>query len=439
MNICIVGTDEIGLSTAILLAYLDNFVILVDDNQTKIDLLKNNSLHFYEPQLNDALRLVNNSLYFTTNLTQAVETADVVYFTSGTGGNGGYSAREVCQIFQQSLKTKHRLLVNKSIGPLGRTKEMERIVREKSNNFSIAFEAPYITSGNIIVDTFFPEKIVIGVNDMLSSDNLNSLYSPLFEKKILLPDFIRPPHRQSAQIIWTDINSAELAFHSENVFNGLKTSFLNEINNIAQQYGAKTEDVLRVLRATGINNLNLKYGLGWSKKGCGENFAILTDAAEKSKIDVPLIKSTLVSNYHQRDLIINKMSHILNGLAGKKIGILGLSYKPFSDDITDSPAIDIMQLLKEHKAVVSAHDPVVNFKMRFKFPELAVYYDNVSDVFQDADMVILTTEWPEYFEIDWFRYSKIMKYRFIFDARNVLPKEEFTSMGFELLSFGAGG
>src|SRR5579884_2520150 len=191
MNIAVVGTDEVGLSTAILLAYLNNFVIVVDDNQTKVDLLKNNSLHFYEPQLNEALKIVNSSLYFTTDLTKAIECSDIVYFTS----SAGYSVSEVCQIFQASLKEKFRFIVNKSNNHLGTTSKMEGIIREKTNNFSIAYEIPYVKSGSIIMDSFFPEKLVFGVKDMIISNTLEKLYEPLFKKGMMLPEFLHKPHR----------------------------------------------------------------------------------------------------------------------------------------------------------------------------------------------------------------------------------------------------
>ena len=433
MNVCVIGTDQIGLSTAILLAYLNHFVVIVDDNQTKIDLLKNNSLHYYEPYLNESISVINSNLYFTTDLTKAISCSDIIYLTSVNG----YNASEACRVFSETLKDKYRIFINKYSGRLGSTAIMEGIIREKSSNFSIVYEPSYINNGSIIGDTFYPEKIVVGTRDMIVSKAIESIYKPLVNNTMLLPTFISKPHRKAPKLIWTDIESAELAYHTEKVFKGLKASLINEINNISQQYGGNTEQILQILGSSDINNLQLKYGLGWSRHDYGASFEILNEASIQSKIDIPLIKSALISNYSQRTALVLKISKILHGLQGKTIGILGLTYKPFSDDITDSPSIEIIQSLLSHKSIVKVHDPVVNFKMKLKFPQLNVMCcDAIEDLFKNTDIIILCTEWPEYLELDWFRLGDLMQTRYVFDARNVLSDQDFTSMGYELFSFG---
>jgi UDPglucose 6-dehydrogenase len=432
MNIAVIGTDEIGLSTAILLAYMNHFVVVVDDNQGKVDLLKKNSLHFYEPHLNEAIKVVNSGLSFTTNLTKAIETSDIVYYTS----NLGYSKMELCQIFAGSLKDKFRVLVNKTQDKLGTTAEMDGIIRQKSSSFSIAYEVPFANTGTLVSDTFFPEKMAIGTRDIMALQTLKTIYQPMVSQTVLLPDFIERPARPPGKVIWTDIPSAELAYHGEQVFKGLKTSFVNEINNLAEKYGANTEDILSVFRASGVNNLQLKYGLGWSRKEYGDNFTLLTEAASQAGIEVPLIKNALVSNYAQRDVLIDKISHALKGLEGKTIGILGLAYKPMTDSIVDSPAIDIVHVLLEHKARVRVHDPVCSIKMSMRYPELAVEYPpHVSDIFDGTDIVILCTEWSEYLTMDWRQLSQYMNKAIVFDARNCLPHKSLVGMGFEVLTF----
>lgn len=434
MNIAVVGTDEIGLSTAILLAYLNHFVILVDDNQAKIDLLKNNSLHYFEPNLNDILKLASNKLYFTTNLTQAIEAVDMVFYTS----NPGYSAMEVCQILTDCLKTKHRVIVNKSADELGITSKMERAINERTSNFSMVFEAPYARPGTLVYDTFFPDKIVLGAHDMVASQQLRTLYEPLFEDALILPEFVKKPHNVSSQLIITDVDSAEAAFHVEKVFQAVKLNLLNEVSNLTEHFNAKPDEVLRVLRVgESLNNLNLRQGLGWTSREYGRNFEVLTEAAEITNTDIPIIRSSLVSNYNQRDYVLKKLGDRLGGFDGKTIGILGISYKPFTDDLSDSAAVDIIQRLVCFNAIIKAHDPICNFKMSMKFPDLPVQYcDDDMSVFYGADAVILCTEWPEYFEIDWFQYAEIMQQRIVFDAQNSLPPEDFKNMKIELLRFG---
>lgn len=432
MNIAVIGTNEIGLSTAILLAYMNHFVILVDDNQTKIELLRNNSLHFYEPHLNDALKIVSSSLYFTTNLTNAIEHSEVVFFADDIG----YNLLEVSRVFAETLKSNFRILVNKCPSTLGLTTQISKVIREKSSNFSVAYEVPNVTTTSVVTDTFYPEKIVLGVDNLVSSSTLETIYRPIIDKTIILPDFVPQPHRPEGQLIITDIASAELAYHAEKVFKGVKAGFVNEINNLAKENGARTDEILKILKAAGINSLSTKYGLGWSRKEYGESFELLTDTAQKMRLEIPLIESALRTNYAQRDLLIHKISDELGGLQGKNIGIMGLTYKPFTDDLTDSPAVDIIRVLLEHNTFIKAHDPVVNFKMPMKYPDFAVRYcDNMYDLFKDTDLIIFCTEWPEYFDLDWFQYGQLMKTQKIFDARNCLSAREFSSMGYEILTY----
>lgn len=432
MNICVIGTDQIGLSTAILLAYLNHFVILVDDNQAKINLLKNNSLHYYEPCLNESISVINSNLYFTTDLTKAISCSDVVYLTS----NESYNFSEACRVFSETLKEKHRTFVNRLPGKLGLTGIMEGIIKEKSSNFSIIYEPSYINNGSVVNDTFYPEKIVLGIRDTAASKPLEEIYAPLINGAMLLPKFISASHRKSPKLICTTVESSELAYHTEKVFKGLKASYINEINNISQQYGGNTDQILEILGISNINSLQLKYGLGWSRHDYGQSFDCLNEASAQSNVSIPIIKSALVSNYAQREILITKISKILKGLKGKTIGILGLTYKPFSDDITDSPAIDIINSLLAQGANIKVHDPVVNFKIRLKFPKLNCC-DVVSEVFVDTDMIILCTEWPEYLELDWFQFGNLMRARQVFDARNVLSEQDLSSMGYELYGFGS--
>ncbi len=432
MHVSVIGTNEIGLSTAIMLAYMNHFVMLVDDNQAKIELLRNNSLHYYEPYLNDALKIVNSSIYYTTNLTAAIEQSDIVFFTNDIG----YNLLEVAHIFAETLRDKFRILVNKSPSQPGLTSTVNKIIREKSSNFSIVYEIPSVNQTSVVMDTFYPEKIVLGVDSHVPSKILEELYNPLIDKSIILPTFVPLPHREDGKLMVTDISSAEIAYHADKVFKGLKSSYVNEISNLAKDNGAKIDEILRVMKVSGINSLVPQYGLGWTRKEYGESFEVLADSAQKSSLEIPLIESALRSNYAQRDILIHRLQKILGNLHGKTIGILGLTYKPFTDDLTDSPAVDIIRVLLEHGCEIKAHDPVANFKMTMKYPDLNVWCcDGIHDLFKDTDIIVLCTEWPEYFDLDWFDLGQTMREARVFDARNCLSQKDFSSMGYELHSF----
>lgn len=239
MNVAIIGSNEIGLATAILLAYMDHFVIIVDDNQERVDLLRKNA-HFVEPHLNETINVVHSSLSFTTNLTDAIEASDIVYVASDLG----YSKMEVCQIFAGCIKEKYRLLVNKTEDDLGATLMMENIISQKSMNFSIAYEVPFVNTGTLVTDAFYPAKMAIGTYDIRALKTLKTIYAPLTTQNIMLPAFIQRPNRIPTKIIWTDIASAELIWYGEKTFRTMKENFMAEMSVVAEKHGGKMDDVL---------------------------------------------------------------------------------------------------------------------------------------------------------------------------------------------------
>jgi len=220
---------------------------------------------------------------------------------------------------------------------------------------------------------------------------------------------------------------------------GIKSAFCNEVSNLAETYDADMGEIIRIWQKTeSINNFNLNPGLGWSQKEFGDNFNYLSEAAERAGIKLPVLTSTIQSNYDRRVRLVQKAETILNGFAGKNIGILGLTYKPFIDDITDSPGIELAENFVSLGATVRVHDPVGLFKMQIKRPDLNVQSCyHVIGTFEDADMVILVTEWPEYNKIDWFEYSEIMRNKNVFDARNFLDKTTLNNVGIKVYRFGS--
>lgn len=243
MNIAVIGTEEVGLSTAILLAYMNHFVVVVDDDIDRVNKLKSNTIQFYEPFMNDAMQVVNSGMSFTTNLTKAIETSDIVYFTS----NKGYSKMEVCNIFAASVQKKFRLFVNKYHEKVGSTTEMDEAICQTTTNFTIAYENSFLNTGTLVTDTFYPKKIVIGTRDIQALEILRRIYAPIISKTIMLPDFIEPPKYPPLKVIWTDISSAEISYYGRQVIRAMKNGLISELTISAKKYGGNIDDIIDIL------------------------------------------------------------------------------------------------------------------------------------------------------------------------------------------------
>ena len=455
MNVCVVGTGYVGLVTGTCLAYLGRSVICVDKDERKINMLRDGQSPIYEPGLSQmiASSQQRGHLHFTTDLADAVKKSDVVFIAVGTpplpSGRANLSAVEaVARSIGQSLdNTRRRVIVNKSTVPIGSGNWVEMLIREGlSENparesllakpeelFLIASNPEFLREGSAIHDTFFPDRIVIGATSSFATERLRALYEPIIEQTFSPPPSApRPAGFTAVPVVTTDLASAEMIKYAANAFLATKISFANEIANICERVGA---DITEVVRGFGLDNRIgprfLNAGVGWGGSCFGKDVSALIDISREYSYEPQLLRATVDVNGRQRHVAVQKLQETLKIIKGKTIGLLGLAFKPETDDLRDAPALTIAQELLEIGARIRAYDPIAVAVCREQHPGLKVEYaSSAVDLAADCDAVVIVTEWEEFRNLDPEQLGAVMRNRVVIDGRNVLDREAFIRAGF---------
>jgi UDPglucose 6-dehydrogenase len=451
MKVCIVGTGYVGLTTGACLAFLGHDVTCVDVDAAKIDTLRSGRTPIYEPHMEDLLAVAAEHLTFTTSYADGVPGADVVFIAVGTpsmpGGSPDLSyVSAAAESIGEHLDTGFTVVVNKSTVPIGSGNWVDAIVRDAfekrhghraHDEFSVASNPEFLREGASISDTLYPDRVVVGSDHQRSVELLHALYRPIVEQTFTPPPFLpRPEDMTAIPLVATDLASAELIKYAANAFLALKISYINEIGQLAAKVGA---DITQVARGTGLDTRIgprfLRAGVGWGGSCFGKDTAALITTAGEYKLQMPIVAAARAVNSRQRDLVIEKLLDELRILKGRTIGLLGLAFKPQTDDLRDSPAIDIAQRLISHGARVRLHDPVAMDRFRHEQPMLAPFLcASPADVADDCDALVLVTEWPQYLELDWAKLGITMRSPRVLDGRHALDPDRLTRAGFRYLS-----
>jgi UDPglucose 6-dehydrogenase len=453
-KICIVGTGYVGLTTGVCLAFLGHQVTCVDVDQAKINALHAGEVPIYEPHLGELMSLAAENLRFTTSFADAVADADVVFIAVGTPSAADGSPdlrylRSAAQSIGESLSDGFTVIVNKSTVPIGSGNWVGAIVRDTyeqthpgtpATNFQLASNPEFLREGAAIGDTLYADRVVVGSDDARALDVLSNLYRPILDQTFTPPPFLpRPEDFGVVPLVSTDLASAELIKYAANSFLALKISYINEIARVAERVGA---DITQVALGTGldtrIGTRFLGAGIGWGGSCFGKDTAALLTTAQEYKLDLPIVAAAREVNQAQRELVVEKLLTELRIIKGCTIGILGLAFKPETDDLRDSPAVDIAQRLISRGARVRLHDPVAMNRLANEFPELAAYLrDDPADVLNGADAVVLATEWRQYRELDWKSLAPLMRTPILLDGRHALDRNRLTAAGFRYLAVAA--
>ena len=458
MKVCVVGTGYVGLTTGVCLAFLGHQVTCIDLDQAKIELLRSFRSPIYEPHLDELLAEASDNLTFTTQYEVGIPGADVVFIAVQTpslaDGNPDLRfLRSAAESVGKYMSGEFTVVVNKSTVPIGSGNWVDSILRESfeehhqrrtSGEFSVASNPEFLREGAAIYDTLYPDRIVIGSDNPRSLDVLNRLYRAVLNQSFTPPTFLpRPDGISAAPLVSTDLASAELIKYAANAFLALKISYINEIGQLAGKVGA---DIIQVARGTGldarIGSRFLQPGVGWGGSCFGKDTAALIATAAEYKHDMPIVKAAREVNQRQRMLVIDRLLDELRIIKGRMIGLLGLAFKPNTDDLRDAPAIDIANLLVARGARVRLHDPIAGERFRREQPELAPFLcESVDEVFDDSDAVVLVTEWAQYLELDWARFVGLMRTPVVLDGRHGLDPSRLTRLGYKYLSMAgwAGG
>jgi UDPglucose 6-dehydrogenase len=435
MKVLVIGTGYVGLNTGVVLAYLGHRVTCLDLNTEKIDLLKAGKSPIYEPNLDTMLTLAYDHLTFTTDYDKAdISNTDVVFIAVGTPSNADGSAnldyvRQAAQAVGSRLNDHFTVVVNKSTVPIGSGNWVGTIVRDAyieshgmkpDQHYAIASNPEFLRQGSALYDTFYPDRIVVGASDPRAIDVLTNLYRPILNQDFTAAECLpRPEGFSVVPLVTCDLASAEMIKYAANSFLALKISYINEIAHLAEKVGA---DITQIARGIGLDTRIgprfLNAGIGWGGSCFGKDTAALISTASEYNLDMPIIQAARTVNYQLREEIVMRVQDELKILKGKTVTLLGLAFKPNTDDLRDAPSIDIAKKLIQRGAKVRGHDPVAMANMQRQYPNLAIeYFDDPAQAVADTDAILLVTEWPVYKKLDWKTILKDGKVKLI-DGRN---------------------
>jgi UDPglucose 6-dehydrogenase len=361
MNVAIIGTGYVGLTTGACLAFLGHDVTCVDVAEDKIAALERGEVPIYEPHLAELIAGARANLRFTTDYSQIIPNAQVVFIAVGTPSSGtgapnlSYLEAAARQIGTH-LAQPYTVVVNKSTVPIGSGNWVGSLVREAVGErvgcrFAVASNPEFLREGTAIYDSLYADRVVIGTDEERAAEVLYTLYRPVLEQTFQAPSYLpRPEDLGAVPLISTDLASAELIKYSANAFLALKISFINEIGGLAEKVGA---DITQVAKGMGldarIGTRFLQAGIGWGGSCFGKDTAALVSTAAEYGLDMPIVKAAREMNRRQRERIVEKLLHELKILKGRTVGLLGLAFKPHTDDLREAPAIEIARKLFERE------------------------------------------------------------------------------------------
>jgi UDPglucose 6-dehydrogenase len=453
MRVTVIGTGYVGTVTGVCLGYLGHHVTCVDTDAEKIERLRAGDIPIYEPNLAELLPLAQarGGVDFSTDLTPAVRASDVIFIAVGTppqpSGEANLSYLEAAAraIGSAMDGSRFRVVVNKSTVPVGCGNLVETLIHEgigdddDSIRFGVASNPEFLREGSAIGDSLYPDRVVLGAEDARTTKVLRELYSTLVEQNFDTPAFFPEPLRTGrVPLVTTTLTSAEMIKYASNAFLAMKIGFANEMANICEKVGADVPEVMAGIgydQRIGLSFLNA--GIGWGGSCFGKDVQSLQHIAGEYGAPTRLLEATLAINKQQRMLVIQKLQERLYILKGRTIGILGLAFKPNTDDMRDAPSMQIIEKLLQMGARLKVYDPVAMNACREQNPDLKVTYcpDAMSAV-NKADAVVLVTEWPEFKQLSLREMAGKMAHAVLIDGRNLFDPEAARKAGFEYAGIG---
>ena len=457
MRVTVIGTGYVGTVTGACLAYLGHRVTCVDTDESKIARLRRGEPAIYEPHLEELIRLADarGGLDFDTELAPSAVVSDVIFIAVGTPSlpsgeaNLAYLEAAARSTGAAMDASKFRVIVNKSTVPVGSGNLVETLVREgicearpsERNNihFGVASNPEFLREGSAIADSLYPDRIVTGASDKETLDVMQELYRPLVEQSFDPPPGVpRPSTLTRVHMVTTSLTSAEMIKYAANAFLAMKIGFANEIANICEHVGAEAPEVM-----TGIgldSRIGAKFlnpGVGWGGSCFGKDVLALLHMAREYGYDSRLLRASIEVNTAQRQLVIQKLQEKLFILKGRTIGLLGLAFKPDTDDLRDAPALHIAERLIAMGARVKAYDPIAMGVCREQRPDLKIRFcESAADLAADADALVLVTEWQEFRQLDLAALARTMARAILVDGRNLFSPDAARAAGFDYTGIG---
>lgn len=430
MKVAVAGTGYVGLVTGVALAHIGHNVTCVDVDKEKIDKMKKGISPIYEQDLEKLMQEDSDRLDYTLDYKNAYKDADVIIIGVGTPEREDGSANldyvhSVCEQIAESLE-KDCVVVLKSTVPIGTNDEIEeKLNKEVKDGIKVyvASNPEFLSQGTAVHDTLYASRIVVGTENEFAADVMQKMYEPLTKEPYNVP------------YLHTSRRSAEMIKYASNDFLALKISYINEIANLCKKLGANIEDVAKGMGYDSrIGKKFLKAGIGYGGSCFPKDTKALHWLGQIEDVELETIQACISVNKKQKLVLFNELLNDFNGdIEDKTISVLGLTFKPGTDDLRDAPSIDNISMLLDYGAHVKAYDPIstesFKKKINFKLADDGVkgtiaFFENIDEAIKDSDAVMIMTEWPEIVNYDVKQYKKLMKTPRIYDGRNCYKLED---------------
>ena len=432
MKVTVAGTGYVGLVTGVVLAQIGHNVTCVDVDIKKIEKLKNDISPIYESGLEELMIKNKDRITYTSDYKSAYKDSDVIFIGVGTPERADGSANldyvyKVSQQIAESIK-KDTVVVVKSTVPIGTNSQIEKLIRskiKKDSNVDVVSNPEFLSQGTAVKDTLYASRIVVGVESDRASKIMEELYKPLTKEPYNIP------------YLTMNRKSAEMVKYASNDFLALKISYINEIANFCETVGADIKDVTKGMGYDPrIGHLFLNAGIGYGGSCFPKDTKALHWLSKELGEELLTIKAAIEVNKKQKIRLFDKLMKDYENINGKNIAVLGLSFKPETDDLREAPSIENVELLLDYGANVTVYDPVAinNFKKIFK--DKIEYTSEIEDAIKDKDIALIMTDWEEIVEIDLKKYELLMKTPVIYDGRNCYDLEEISKNNITYIPIG---
>lgn len=467
MRVCVIGTGYVGLVTGACLAHIGHHVICVDNNEEKVKLMKAGQSPIFEPGLSEILQgcIQAQRIEFTTDLAAGVQHGQILFIAVGTPAlpNGESDTRYVEAVARgigSHLNDEYKVIVNKSTVPIGSgdwvrmlildgyaESHADRILpamlsggeggaavveRLPEPCFDVVSNPEFLREGAAIYDTFNPDRIVLGSSSRHAIELMQELYAPIVNRQ-----FGTDPSLPPVPVLVTDLNSAEMIKYAANAFLATKISFINEVANICDRVGA---DVVQVATGIGLDSRVgskfLQAGIGWGGSCFPKDVSALIHTADDYGYDASLLKAAVSVNQRQRTIVVEKLQQVLKILKGKTVGLLGLTFKPDTDDLRDAPALTIIENLTRLGTRVKAYDPLVSQTGIAQGLSNVIVEADPERLADGCDALVLVTDWQQFRSLDYSKMAQLMTTPILIDGRNFLDQAALEAAGFRYVGVG---
>ena len=450
VSICVIGSGYVGLVAAVCFAEMGHQVTCVDNDEAKVKTLREGGVPIYEVHLPELLgKHLGRGVDFTSNLSEAVERSEAIFIAVGTpqGETGAADLSYVEAVVSEIARaiTSYKVIVEKSTVPVYTNEWIRRVLHRRGvepDHFDVASNPEFLREGTAILDFLHPDRIVVGAGTERAGDLLRRIYAPLSDGSYYeRPDALLGAcsAARPAKLLVTTPQSAEIIKHASNAFLALKISFINAVANLAESVDADIEDIAAGIGLDSrIGPKFLRAGLGYGGSCFPKDVAAFHWVAQQQGLNFQLLEEVRRINDAQRDVFFNKVRAALWTLRGKKLAALGLAFKGDTDDIRESPALDVILRLLDAGACVTAYDPAATERAQAVLPpsDKMHYASNLYEAAHDAEAVLILTDWKEFAEIDLAELNRAVRFPIVIDGRNLYKPQQMADHGFTYVSIG---